>query len=127
MDVCAWRHGTFADHDRLSRGGETLPLARARTQPARLRLLCAHYLTQAETRGLPPPKPVVWAKVTFLTSTNPVTKGTIKVPIYPVSPQAPVGARALPPQELAHWLVTTLVDWLRIWDVNQRRFPRPGN
>jgi hypothetical protein len=79
-----------------------------------LRLLCAHYLAHAETRGLPPPKPAVWAKVTYLTSTNPVTKGTFKVPLYPVSPEAPAGARALPPQELARWLVATLDVRLRI-------------
>ena len=41
-----------------------------------LRLLCAQYLAHAETRELPPPKPAVWAKFTYLTSTNPVTKGT---------------------------------------------------
>jgi hypothetical protein len=29
------------------------------------------------------------------------------VALYPVSPDAPAGARALPPQELARWLVTT--------------------
>ena len=79
-----------------------------------LRLLCAHFLAHAETRGLPPPKPAVWAKVTYLTSTNPVTKGTFKMPLYPVSPEAPAGARALPPQELARWLVATLDARLRI-------------
>jgi hypothetical protein len=79
-----------------------------------LRLLCAHYLAHAETRALPPPKPVVWAKVAYLTSTNPVKKGTFKIPFYPVSPGAPAGARALPPQELARWLVATLDVRLRI-------------
>ena len=34
MDVSARRHGSFARHDRLSRGRAPLPLARARTQPA---------------------------------------------------------------------------------------------
>jgi hypothetical protein len=74
-----------------------------------LRLLCAQYLAQAETRGLPPPKPAVWAKVKHLT-------GAFKVPLYPVSPEAPAGARALPPQELARWLVATLDARLRIRD-----------
>jgi hypothetical protein len=32
---------------------------------------------------------------------------TVKVPLYPVSPEAPAGARALSPRELASWLVTT--------------------
>ena len=50
----------------------------------------------------------------YLTSTNPITKGTISVPLYPVSPEAPAGARALPPQELAGWLVATLDARLRL-------------
>ena len=29
------------------------------------------------------------------------------MPLYPVSPDAPAGARALSPQEVASWLVTT--------------------
>ena len=40
-----------------------------------LRLLCAQYLAHAETRELPPRKPAVWARFSYLTSTNPVTKG----------------------------------------------------
>jgi hypothetical protein len=83
-----------------------------------LRLLCANYLAHAETRGLPPPKPAVWAKFTYLTSTNPVTKVSFKVPLYPVSPVAPAGARALPPQELARSLVATLDARVRISDVD---------
>ena len=79
-----------------------------------LRLLCANYLAHAETRELPPRKPAVWATFPYLTSTNPVTKGRISVPLYPVSPEAPAGARALPPQELAGWLVATLDARLRL-------------
>ena len=30
------------------------------------------------------------------------------MPLYPVSPEAPAGARALPPRELARWMVATL-------------------
>jgi hypothetical protein len=74
-----------------------------------LRLLCAQYLAHAETRELPPLKPPVWAKLTL-------TQGTFKVPLYPVSPEAPAGARALPSQELARWLVATLDARLRIRD-----------
>ena len=81
-----------------------------------LRLLCAHYLAHAEARELPPRKPAVWARFTYLTSTNPMTKGRISVPLYPVSPEAPAGARALPPQELACWLVATLDARLRLVD-----------
>jgi hypothetical protein len=72
-----------------------------------LRLLCAHYLANAETRGLPPPKPEVWVKVTLM-------HGAFKVRLYPVSPAAPAGARALPSQELARWLVATRDARLRI-------------
>jgi hypothetical protein len=74
-----------------------------------LRLLCAQYLAQAEARGLPPPKPAVWAKIIL-------TQGAFKMPLYPVSPEAPAGARALASQELARWLVATLDARLRIRD-----------
>ena len=75
-----------------------------------LRLLCAQYLAHAETRGLPP-KPAVWAKFTF------------KVPLYPVSPEAPAGARALPPQELARWLVATLDASRQVWSGGEWPWP----
>ena len=73
-----------------------------------LRLLCANYLAHVETRGRQPRKPAVWAVFTYLTSTNPITKGKIDIPLYPVGPEAPAGARALPPQGVAGWLVATL-------------------
>jgi hypothetical protein len=72
-----------------------------------LRLLYANYLAHLETRALPPRKPAVRARLSCLTSTNPVTKAKVSVPLYPVSPEAPAGPRALPPQELASWLITT--------------------
>ena len=40
-----------------------------------LRLLCANYLAHVETRGRQPRKPAVLAVLTYLTSTNPITKG----------------------------------------------------
>ena len=40
-----------------------------------LRLLCANYLAHVETRGRQPRKPAVLAVFTYLTSTNPITKG----------------------------------------------------
>jgi hypothetical protein len=73
-----------------------------------LRLLCANYLAHVETRGRQPQKPAVWAVFTYLTSTNPITKGKLRIPVYPVGPEAPAGARALPPQGVAGWLVATL-------------------
>ena len=38
-----------------------------------------------------------------------VAQRTTSAPLYPVGPQAPAGARALSPQEVATWLVTTNV------------------
>jgi hypothetical protein len=73
-----------------------------------LRLLCANYPAHVETRGRQPRKPAVWAVFTYLTSTNPITKGKDLIPLYPVGPEAPAGARALPPQGVAGWLVATL-------------------
>jgi hypothetical protein len=78
-----------------------------------LRLLCAQHLAHLETRELPPRKPAVWARLSYLISTNPVSKGKVRVPLYPVSPEAPAGARALPPQAVAGWLVATLN--ARVW------------
>jgi hypothetical protein len=88
-----------------------------------LRLLCAQYLARAETRGLQPPKPAVWAKFTYLTSTNPMTKGTIHWPLYPVSREASAGARALSPQELAGWWVASLDARLPSWSFDEWPWP----
>jgi hypothetical protein len=79
-----------------------------------LRLLCANYLAQVDTRGRQPRKPAVFAALTYLTSTNPVTKGRFHIPLYPVGPEAPAGARALPPQDVAGWLVASLDARLRL-------------
>jgi hypothetical protein len=78
-----------------------------------LRLLCAQHLAHLETRDLAPRKPAVWARLSYLISTNPVSKGKVRVPLYPVSPEAPAGARALPPRAVADWLVATLN--ARVW------------
>jgi hypothetical protein len=79
-----------------------------------LRLLCANYLAHVETRGRQPQKPAVFAAFTYLTSTNPITKGKLRIPVYPVGPEAPAGARVLPPQGVAGWLVATLDARLRL-------------
>src|SRR5262249_27211127 len=79
-----------------------------------LRLLCANYLAYAETRGRQPQKPAVWAALPYLTSTNPVTKGKFRIPLYPVGPEGPAGARALPPPDVAGWLVASLDARLRL-------------
>jgi hypothetical protein len=79
-----------------------------------LRLLCANYLAQVETRRHQQQKPAVFAALPVLTSTNPVTKGKFRIPLYPVGPEAPAGARALPPQGVAGWLVGTLDARMRL-------------
>jgi hypothetical protein len=90
-----------------------------------LRLLCAQYLAHEEAHEMPPRKPAVWARFSYLTSTNPMTKGRITVPLYPVSPQAPAGARALPPQAVAGWLVATLDARLRLVQGHSHYWPWP--
>jgi hypothetical protein len=90
-----------------------------------LRLLCAQYLAHAEAHETPPRKPAVWARFSYLTSTNPMTKGRISVPLYPVSPQAPAGARALPPQAVAGWLIATLDARLRLVQGHSHYWPWP--
>jgi hypothetical protein len=90
-----------------------------------LRLLCAHYLAHQETRESPPRKPAVWARFSYLASTNPVTKGKISVPLYTVGPGAPAGACALPPRELARWLVAALDARLRLVQSHGYEWPWP--
>jgi hypothetical protein len=70
-----------------------------------LRLLCANYLAHVETRGRQPQKPAFWAVI---------VKGKLRIPVYPVDPEAPAGARALPPQDVAGWLVGSLDARLRL-------------
>ncbi len=77
-----------------------------------VRLLCAQYLAHEETHDLPRPKPAVWVSFNYC-----------KLPLYPVSPEAPAGARALPPQELARWLVATRDARLRIGDGDELPWP----
>jgi hypothetical protein len=73
-----------------------------------LRLVCANYLAHVETREQSSQRPAVRAIFSYLDSSIPVKTRKIAVPLYPVSPGASAGARALPPQELAGWLVATL-------------------
>jgi hypothetical protein len=63
-----------------------------------LRLLCANYLAHVQSRGRLSRKPAVYSVV----------------PIYAVGPEAPAGARALSPQDLAAWLESSLDARLRL-------------
>jgi hypothetical protein len=67
-----------------------------------------------DTRGRQPQKPAVLAVLTYLASTNPFTKGKYDIPVYPVGPETPAGARALSPRDVAGWLVATLDARLRL-------------
>ena len=78
-----------------------------------------------EPREVPPRKPAVWARFSYLTSTNPITKGRISVPLYPVGPEAPDEARALSPRELAGWLVATLDARLQLVSSHSHVWPWP--
>jgi hypothetical protein len=64
------------------------------------RLLFANWLAHVENTDPQHRRPAVRARFH-------VAKRTSSVPLYPVGPQAPAGARALSPQEVASWLVTT--------------------
>jgi hypothetical protein len=88
-----------------------------------LRLLCANYLAHAQTRPLR--KPAAWASLSVLTSTNPIRAGKISVPIYHVSPEAPAGARALAPKDIASWLVATHDARLRVLLSHVSAWPWP--
>ncbi len=90
-----------------------------------LRLLCASYPAHAEARERPPSAPAVWARFTYQTSTNPIRTGKITVPLYPASPEAPDEARALPPEKLAGWLVSTLHARLEVVSSHNQLWPWP--
>jgi hypothetical protein len=88
-----------------------------------LRLLCANWLAQVETQEPRSRRPAVRALFFWQTSPNPTGKISTNVPLYPVSPLAPVGARALPPQKVASWLVTTSDVKVRILVANTCQRP----
>jgi hypothetical protein len=97
-------------------GGRRFLLREPERSRRALRLLCANYLAHAEGRERPRRQPAVWAMFSFMTTYHPIRKRKISIPLYPVSPDAPAGARALPPKELAGWLVTTLDARLHLLD-----------
>jgi hypothetical protein len=88
-----------------------------------LRLLCANWLAQVEPHEPRPRRPAVRALLSLQTSSDPSSKSTTNVPLYPAGPLAPAGARALSPQEVASWLVTTNDLKLRILVANNCQWP----
>jgi hypothetical protein len=65
-----------------------------------LRLLFANWLAHVEFPELRQERPAVRALISIGTSTS-------SIPLYPVSPLAPAGARVISPREVASWLVST--------------------
>jgi hypothetical protein len=88
-----------------------------------LRLLYANWLAHVERQEPGPRQPAVRAAFSALKLTNPMRWGKTTVFIYPVGPRAPAGARSLPPQELARWLVATNDAKLRIIASNSPQGP----
>jgi len=74
-----------------------------------IRLLFANWLAQVENPDPRQRKPAVRARFH-------VAERTTSVLLYPVSSQAPAGARVLSPQEVASWLVTTIDAKLALWE-----------
>jgi hypothetical protein len=88
-----------------------------------LRLLYANWLAEVETHEPRSRQPAVRAKFPLLVSTNPIRKVFTTVPVYRVGPLAPAGARALSPQEVASWLITTNDVKLRAAVANTCQWP----
>jgi hypothetical protein len=88
-----------------------------------LRLLYANWLAHVERHEPKPRQPAVRVAFSVLKSTNPMSWGKTTVFIYPVGPLAPTGARSLPPQEMAQWLVATNDAKLRIIVANDIQWP----
>jgi hypothetical protein len=88
-----------------------------------LQLLYANWLAHVEHHEPGPRKPAVRASFPLLLSTNPVSRSTTRVSLYPIGLLAPAGARALPPRELASWLVSTNDVKLRIIVANSIQWP----
>ncbi len=70
-----------------------------------IRLLFANWLAHVEVPDLRQRMPAVQASFHG-------PKRTSTVLLYPVSSEAPAGARVLSPRDVARWLVTTRVAWL---------------
>jgi hypothetical protein len=84
-----------------------------------LRLLCANLLAHVETREPQPRKPAVLVLLRGMK--------TVRVPLYPESPDAPAEARALTPREVASWLLSTRDAKLQLLSFNYRGEIWPPN
>jgi hypothetical protein len=77
-----------------------------------IRLLFANWLAQVEGPRWQRRSPEAFARFRGTTS-------TARVALYPAGPEAPAGARALTPHDVASWVVTTsdvkVVAWRSLW------------
>ena len=77
-----------------------------------IRLIFANWLAHLEVPELRGSRPAVRAAVSSGGSTNSML-------LYPISPKAPLAARAVPPQTVANWIVSTLdlksFPWASMW------------
>jgi hypothetical protein len=84
---------------------------RAMREPERsrrvLRLVFANWFAHLQALDQTARRPSVRASFTILTATNPMMRSTISVPLFANGPEAPSAARALPPDKVASWLVST--------------------
>ena len=84
-----------------------------------IRLLFANWLAQAEGAGVAETQA---RRVRDLPRAHADRPGW---PLYPVGPEVPAGARALPPREMASWIVTAydmkLIAMRTIWTSVRRR------
>lgn len=78
-----------------------------------LRLLCANYLSHAERREWPPRRPAVRAIFSYLDLSYPITNAGTSCPSSRSVRRRRPGP-ALPPQEVAGWLVGTIDAKLRL-------------
>jgi hypothetical protein len=83
-----------------------------------LRLLCANWLADLESPVPGRAGPTARARIS-------AGKNGVTLPLYPVSPDAPTGARSLPPGDIAVWLVTTEDAKLRILVADRFGWPWP--
>ena len=116
MDDAAGRHGALARDGRLSRGRSPLPLARARTQPARP---AAALCQLPGARGSPRTAAAATGRLGHVLFRDHIQPDQEAQDRHPALPRRSGGAGRgprVPPQEVAGWLVTTLDARLRLMD-----------
>jgi hypothetical protein len=88
-----------------------------------LNLVYANWLAHVESRAQVSRKPALRAVFTLPTSADPITLATCRVSLYAVPPDAPAGARALAPRDVARWVNSTNDAKLRIFAASDIHWP----